>query len=1331
MLFLFEVFVCFVVVVVVLLFGEKCAVGLRLDDGACKTVVFEQETTSTGLFTIGTPFTRQDTEINGHPEFLQMHPKSYQSRLLFDSKWVFTKFDRSAIIGFQITEGKDPTEKVEWAIATSELESNLSSIVHNLTLKCYECSLDEYEACREENMICVGDGGVATCVCDESFGLTKLPNNACAANLPNSFTLDGVDSDFQYSEGTYYQQNKGLFRYPTEWVSTTDVHLDFIFPGVWIMWIENLYFATTTSISINPSNITGFVGSSSRTALVFPFSVISSPIYCDPLKDCGENFRCIQDTFNAPVECVCDENYFSELQNNGECAIPSCERILITNLTDSFDVNGLYFKGNFTFSGFPVFVHPLLMYQETLSLYFLNGRWRLGDYKILDDLRLYGPYGVLNPTKITEFTRNGQTQFPIVRCQSLCDVSQCADSEVCIYSDTNKTSQEYACGCAPDSTLIDGECVVIDPQPTATSECKIVEFAFKNTKAILLSGLYIRADTDSRGYSVYQQLHQPYHSLYFNPQNLAWEISALFSGLIASCFVGDDPARDVSNLTCKWYVYALDSSIQVYSEAVSCVECTEAQSQVCEMQGKKCASGACVCSRNTVGDNCDPIDRSCNSVEFNSGYSPSISGAYYISGVHNNRPWYQSAGLRGLFIMLFDEENWLIQSLDTEELRAYLESDAVYPLNEMDMKWIVSTPFDVVRQDSTSLSTCSLCTPTWCKRDQICDSLNYGPTPVCRCFDGYFPTLEGGGCELHDTCDVLLFLNEEVVGYFNVTVPGGETEKRPQYSGVTHFSENGMPEDVVAEFFPEHHSWLVYPNETKPFIKDRVITFASDSLLLQTVATGFVSWPKSYQISLGEEITSFGFACDLCQQANTCSATANCVTMSNGAPSCTCDERFEEQIIRDNVLYCHHTSFSTSPDNIVLLPSVLRRGEYPDTFKKLYNSHVNDWFYYSINTELSTTQNKDTWIFFVPFFQTWAVGSPLKYNTATATTPSLFDASFPGERRAAPLCPNVPFSVQPLRTTSRMQFTFGNETVLDTEVRISTSDVFENAISYPIEEGIVVISLGPFVVPNTYYIRVGITKEDDCFLHPRFERTVVFSSLPPSVAPSLIVRSITSNSIALLVSMLSPLEANGAVVGYTLQYEKSGAVTSLFSSSSFVNINGLDSATSYTIIVAAHNSEGRGPFSNGTTLTTYEGVPANPTIQSISISNETQLIARLQLPPTQNRNGEVTDVKFVCNDADGVEVLSVTVPLENDNIYNLGVLQNPFEIRCRAAIRTSAGFGIFSRSTSVTIVSTSTARPTSSGALSPAASVGIVVAVLLVLVVLVVAIDFFVLLLLQ
>ena len=89
----------------------------------------------------------------------------------------------------------------------------------------------------------------------------------------------------------------------------------------------------------------------------------------------------------------------------------------------------------------------------------------------------------------------------------------------------------------------------------------------------------------------------------------------------------------------------------------------------------------------------------------------------------------------------------------------------------------------------------------------------------------------------------------------------------------------------------------------------------------------------------------------------------------------------------------------------------------------------------------------------------------------------------------------------------------------------------------------------------------------------------------PSAAPSNVrVTGVTSSSITVQWGEVECIDRNGEITGYSVRYTGSGGTDTRSVSvgdTRQTTISGLTPSTDYTIEVAAVNSVGTGPYSNG------------------------------------------------------------------------------------------------------------------------------------------------------
>ena len=105
-----------------------------------------------------------------------------------------------------------------------------------------------------------------------------------------------------------------------------------------------------------------------------------------------------------------------------------------------------------------------------------------------------------------------------------------------------------------------------------------------------------------------------------------------------------------------------------------------------------------------------------------------------------------------------------------------------------------------------------------------------------------------------------------------------------------------------------------------------------------------------------------------------------------------------------------------------------------------------------------------------------------------------------------------------------------------------------------------------------------------------FCNTAPISGPPQSVMMS----SVTFNSITLQWGCVNCIDRNSEITGYTVRYGQTGSTTTVMESvsgtSDSVRVFTASPRTNYTFEVAAVSSEGTGPFSTGTTVETLKGV---------------------------------------------------------------------------------------------------------------------------------------------
>eukprot|EP00055_Hartaetosiga_balthica_P016892 m.109555 g.109555 ORF g.109555 m.109555 type:complete len:1674 (-) comp9202_c0_seq1:1310-6331(-) len=1273
-----------VAIAVCIIIGDTASATLK--DGQCERVVIIPQykagtVPSLSMF----PFYKTQNTLNSFPTYTQTSELSFKRTLVFSNNMRWEILSSSG--GTLMVHGnpsQDPT--VAGSFWNYLLGSDQTLTEEDIFVTtCSKCSLSMDLMCKEMNMICNDANGDASCICDTSYGL-RMDNdtNECVSDMAFSITIDSLSNSLAADRGTYNAivPSSGFI---SEWVNDAGRLLSFTLPGIWSLTNDGGGRGIVFNPSIYPASLSTFHLFDGVKYAIETISV--SQQFCNALAECGENFLCERPTPSFSTRCVCDLAKFQAINMQGNCENIICDEIFISGFIKRKEAAGVYRPiDGVILNEFSVYAHAL---KPERTMYFANNRWHIGDYQ-KSTFILYGPAGARNPLLIdswVEVLGSEQTEaHPVVTCYS-CSTANCPANLQCI-KDTKDPSNfdNYDCACAPHTMY------TLEPEPMCIPSsqthhaCELVQMVVEANQGLPFFGLYVLKEYDDYHYPIYQKDSGMPLILFYDLFSQSWRINDDDGSPLLWCAASSELAFNLTTIDCEWELSNYDESVTVFTSNVfECVECTN-PSLTCDMNNnQRCVQNQCVCTNNTFGPSCTPIDDLCSSVELTFPAMPFFNGAYYYFAISDGRPAYRSVLSKELgdpIFIVYISSQWRLSSIRYQFARLTL--DSLTPINSMtETKWEIYITNSNYISFNDATSTCSECKEDLCYKSQVCKTNN--ASIVCSCLGGFDDTM--GMCTRQDVCNVVFYANQRAVGYFTVnSTIEADVGGRFTYSGYSSLTPSGELLPHIFHFVDDRVGWfLTAQGDTDG---SSSVTFSGMDVLPQAIS-GTINVPTVSQLKFGESIATFSFVCDMCED-DTCNPTMSCLTKLSGDTKCVCDDmRGLMEFKINGQIYCQVENFSSAPH----LLAVLSNGDVSLRYELVFDNHINGWHYYRIEQTIlpqrKRREDNSKLIFYLPDAYAgaggWAIGNPSSYQLALSPGPP-HKVLYPNGVMVVEVCDYLPFSAFTSEANSIM-LEFQKVAPSSSYVVIATHSSFDVSQNYSIPSNVTSFTISSLRADQSYFIRAAIVK-DGCYIHPINQKQVDLPVAPPNYPPpNIMITDVTSSSISLSVGLLSDLDSNGVITGYSVEYEVMGDIASqrrpLFASSQFT-LNDLHPAFTYLIRIAARNSAGNGPFSEALAVVTSEDVPDKPSLSSLTINSMGDVIATVDLPNVNERNGELTQVRFICIDeVTRTQIFSVVRNVVSNNTYTVGRVSGSegAQLSCVAAVRTSAGFGDNSFST--------------------------------------------------
>eukprot|EP00055_Hartaetosiga_balthica_P016787 m.107819 g.107819 ORF g.107819 m.107819 type:complete len:1693 (-) comp9181_c0_seq6:1248-6326(-) len=1249
------------------------------------------------------PFFRTSEELNGFPVFVQ----SIKNGLSEQRTLAVYYHDASATLLWQIRasnvivalSNSEPTTtnpfdpSIIWLMFAYPGEDTTSDVIPaQLTVSCSACSYERSQQCAQFNMICEDGGGIVQCVCDETMGLVKNLDGTCSSNVPRTITISGFRTD---SFNNLYTQIEDFP--PTYEVAGTVIaqKITFLFPDLWILKISSsdisVFFAFKVQRTLDFALISEVLEYSSNTR--FSTSTISVEAeYCSPLEDCGPNFKCHRPMANSPLNCQCDDFGYALL--DGECVKQICPELHVSGFHYQFAANGVYLLTQQLINGYPVFESA----QNTTfwSIYVENGNWHFGEVDKRNSVA-HGAYFKENPSEITQWigadTSFGD-QFLALKCR-YCDFASCQNDEQCIYSNVSNALAFVdigTCGCPPHTIMVNGTCVL--PEDTFCPTIQVVAYFVR------IGGFYEIDHYDERNYAVYKQRNAPFFTLSFHAETFTWQlyrVDFFDANVIRAWCVKLENSHDVSN--CDDWVFSNPYNGRLMASQYSfltCTTCSLEQRNVCNDTRQECVVVdrkndlfECQCGPgHVIGDitgtfeECTPIETVCDAIESVFSVVAFYNAALYRVGIINQRPAYEAA---------YDLVRRQLPALDfssSGEWRFTIGDVVVAKSSSVDATiagaWQVSR-IGTYQLDPTGHLKCSKCRPSTCGVDtSMSCSASPTSTLICQCPEGTAFDDVLGACKRVKPCNIVVFVQGQYAGYLTTTTSPLSLH-RPVYMGSLF---NGNKSESVSFMYHPKLFWQLQSTDGDSLF---FVNFISDTWS-PTLSNGrMLSIVPSIQKVFPFFVSKVELFCDQCEDV-LCPPTKICQTTRNGS-ACICEAGNILFEWIGNETICQPHSFATMPKEILYWDEAISI-RFGTVLTIVPNDHINKQYYYK-----STSQSAFQ-IFFQPnaFMDNgaWVLGAVGSFSLPNEPTASLLGAKF-GAFSIEAICDTVLFSAQQSAANS-ITISFGNEVTTNVTVRISTDVNFPVDIStttYAIIPGTHSFTIDELLATRMYYLQTFV-KTTMCVEYPSELQSVFLPTAAPSSPPrNIVVTNVDMVSFALQFDMLDALSSNGAVISYTIRYAPTGEPTmarTLSTTSRSVTVSNLQPGSSYLVSVAASTSAAQGPFSPPLLVSTADGLPIEPTINSIALDMLGRIVAAITLPNLLDRNGQLTLIRFTCMNQETQEVFVVDFNITSTSVYFLGTEEVlGTTINCGAAISTSAGFGP-SSSTKTLVLSTATSK---------------------------------------